>query len=199
MGDLKIRDGAGSGRVAKVNNSQRLLTDARTRTHPENASLEGRYFNVNTGILQLTSANKSGVFYIKNTGTKDIIVDSFFYLLGGSTGGSGDMIISVLKNPTTGTVITNATNCEIVENRNFASTKPLDADTYKGTEGSTFTDGDKIIESIINTSSTAQRITIPTGGLILQKSNSVGIDITPGTGNTALSCEFAAAVYIRED
>jgi hypothetical protein len=34
----------------------------------------GNAYNFNTGSVTLTSANKSALMYMKNTGTKDIII-----------------------------------------------------------------------------------------------------------------------------
>jgi len=150
-------------------------------------------YNVNTGVVNLTSANKSAILYFKNTGINPIEIESLFYLIGNSTGGTGDMLISVLRNPTAGTIVSTASDVEMNQNRNFASSNQLTANAYKGAEGNTFTDGDKVIESIFNQS--PSRAAISVGIIRLEKGNSIGIDITPGTSNTSLDVEFAISLY----
>lgn len=192
---FEIKDGTGTGKKAKVNSDNRLYTNAVTRSDSADASIRGDSYNINTGVINLTSANKSAVFYFKNTGTKTLDIGTLFYLIGNSTGGSGDMLISVLRNPTTGTIIDNAVTAEMAGiNRNFSSANTLEADIYKGAEGYTFTNGTKVIESIFNQAPT--RAAINVGSIVLEKGNSIGIDITPATSNTSLDVEFAIAVHI---
>lgn len=190
-----IEDGTGSSARVKVStkHDNRLYVDAVERTHAENTALEGDAYNINTGIVSLSTSDTSAVLYVKNNGEKPLVVESFFYLIGNSTGGSGDAIITILRNPTAGTIVTNAVAVDINCNRHFGSSKNLSVDAYKGHTGYTLTDGTKCIESIINQS--AQRVAINAGAIVIPKNKSIGITMAPGTGNTALSCEFAIAVY----
>ena len=193
---LQIQDGSGNSYLASVDVNNRLRTFAITEPDVDNASELGNSYNYNTGVISLTSSNTSAVFYIKNNDDTAIIVPTLFYLLGNSTGGSGDVLITVLRNPTTGTIIDNAVDMEMAGvNRNFGSSKSLLTDSYKGAEGTTFTNGDKVIESIFNQSPT--RAAISVGAVVVPKGSSIGIEITPAAGNTSLDVEFAASVYIR--
>ena len=192
-----ILDGTGSGFTSKVNKNNRFYVDAVQRARTEEASIEGDSYNINTGVINLTSANKSAVLYIKNNEeTKRLVITSLFYLIGNSTGGSGDVLITVLRNPTAGTIVSNATTVEMNANRNFSSSRTLVADVYKGAEGSTHTDGDKAIESIFNQAPT--RAVLSVGHIILGRGSSLGIDITPATGNTSLDVEFALACHLED-
>jgi hypothetical protein len=194
---FQIQDGTGTNYKLKVDEKNRLRTFSITETESSNASIFGDSYNVNTGIINLTSANKSAVFYVKNNGDDDLIIDTLFYLIGNSTSGTGDVLISVLRNPTTGTIIDNAVDMEMAGvNRNFGSSKTLTADFYKGDEGNTFTNGVKVIESIFNQSPTRSAISV--GALVIPKGSSIGVDMTPATGNTNLDVEFAASIYLRE-
>jgi hypothetical protein len=194
---FQIQDGTGTNYKLKVDEKNRLRTFSITETESANASIFGDSYNVNTGIINLTSANKSAVFYVKNNGDDDLIIDTLFYLIGNSTSGTGDVLISVLRNPTTGTIIDNAVDMEMAGvNRNFGSSKTLTADFYKGDEGNTFTNGVKVIESIFNQSPTRSAISV--GALVIPKGSSIGVDMTPATGNTNLDVEFAASIYLRE-
>ena len=193
---FEITDGGGKGYSAEVDSENRLRVFSIAEPEVFNASSLGNSYNFNTGVINLTSASKSAVFYIKNNGDSDLIITQLFYLIGNSTAGTGDVLITVLRNPTTGTIISNAVAMEMDGvNRNFGSSKSLTTDSYKGAEASTFTNGDKIIESIIDQSPT--RITVEVGGLVIPRGTSIGIDITPATSNSSLDVEFAASVYIR--
>jgi hypothetical protein len=192
----QILDGTGDGYLAKVTSGNRLLTSSITLEQSSSASFTGDAYNANTGIINLTSADKSAVFYMKNNeNDNDIVIDALFYLIGNSTGGSGDMLITVLRNPTAGTIVSNASDMEMSGvNRNFGSAKTITGDFYKGAEGNTFTNGNKIIESIFNQSAT--RAAIGVGAIILTPGSSIGIDITPATSNTSVDVEFAASLYV---
>tara|TARA_R110000772_G_C13087319_1_gene418139 strand:- start:64 stop:651 length:588 start_codon:yes stop_codon:yes gene_type:complete len=193
---FEITDGGGKGYSAEVDSENRLRVFSIAEPEVFNASSLGNSYNFNTGVINLTSASKSAVFYIKNNGDSDLIITQLFYLIGNSTAGTGDVLVTVLRNPTTGTIISNAVAMEMDGvNRNFGSSKNLTTDSYKGAEASTFTNGDKIIESIIDQSPT--RVTVEVGGLVVPRGTSIGIDITPATSNSSLDVEFAASVYIR--
>lgn len=174
----------------------RLQTYSFSETIPAAASLVGDSYNANTGTITLTTANKSAVFYFKNNGNDEYVIDTLFYLIGNSTGGTGDMIITVLRNPTAGTIVSGAVDMEMAGvNRNFGSNKTIDGDLYKGAEGNTFTDGSKIIESIFNQSPT--RAALNVGAIVLPQGSSIGIEITPAAGNTSLDVQFAASLHKR--
>jgi len=193
-----IQDGTGKGFSGKIGSDNRFWTDSVIKTKSQDGSLNGRSYNINTGSVTLTSANKSALLYVVNNGTADLVIETLFYLIGNSTGGSGNVIITVLRNPTAGTIISGASNCEMAGiNRNFGSNNTLTASMYKGAEASTFTDGTKVIESIFNQAAT--RAAIDVGYIVLKKGNSIGIDITPATGNTSLNVEFAMNIFEREN
>lgn len=192
-----IKDGTGQGYVAKVDENFRLYTSSVTVAKEDNSSLLGDSYNLNTGIINLTSANKSAGIYLSNNETRDIVITGIFYLIGNSTGGSGDMLITVLRNPTEGTIVSNEISVEINSNRNFGSSNVLSASVYKGAEGYTFTNGTKILESIFSQSPT--RSFINPGSIRLPKGTSIGVEITPASGNTSLDVEFAFAIHLSGD
>ena len=194
---FEITDGGGKGYSAEVDSENRLRVFSIAEPEVFNASSLGNSYNFNTGVINLTSASKSAVFYIKNNGDSDLIITQLFYLIGNSTAGTGDVLVTVLRNPTTGTIISNAVAMEMDGvNRNFGSSKNLTTDSYKGAEASTFTNGDKIIESIIDQSPT--RVSIEVGGLVIPKGSSIGIDITPATSNSNVNIVLDASIYIRQ-
>ena len=190
-----IESGQGNGDKAGVTSDNRLKTDGITFNRAEQAVEDGDGYNINTGTINLTSANKSAVLYVKNTGDDPLIIANIIYLIGNSTGGSGDVIVTVLRNPTAGTIVSGATDVEMAGvNRNFGSSKTLSALMYKGAEGNTLTDGDKILETILD--QTPQRVPLSgVGPLDLPKGSSIGFDFTPATSNTSVNIQVALDVF----
>ena len=136
-----ILDGTGKGYEAKVDSDYRLTVSSVQRELSSEASRLGRNYNVNTGTITLTTANKSAVAYIKNNDDLNYIIKEIIVILGASTGGTGDLTVDLIQNPTQGTIVSGATDMDIIANRNFGSTRPFNALAYKGAEGNTMTDG----------------------------------------------------------
>lgn len=185
-----------------------MHVDAKFRAHVSSITQEekdgacdaGWKFNINTGDITLTSAALTTVLYIKNTSDYDLVFSSFIYNLGATTGGSGDVIITLYRNPTAGSIITNANNVEVgtgVEaNQNFGSTKTLTGLFYKGATGETAVSGGN--NSVITRSaSNTGRIVISLGALVLPQGSSIAVNYTPPASNTSQKCQFAASCHLR--
>jgi hypothetical protein len=192
---MKIEDGTGSGYKAKVDNQFRLSTDALTVDESVSQTFEGVAYNVNTGTINLTSANPSATLFLKNDAEDDLVITALFYLLGNTTGGSGDTLVQIIRNPTAGTIVSAGTDFEAV-NRDFGSANSLEATLKKGAEGSTLTDGTVVIESIF---SGVGRQTVAVGALVLRPGNSIGYIVTPPSGNTSMDTQWAMSCYMREE
>ncbi len=191
-----IRDGIGSGKEAKVNSNNRLSTTSITESEADFATEEGTRYNLNTGTITLTDANNTTVFYLKNNEDSDLIVTALIYNLGNSTGGSGDLTVDVVRNPTAGDIITNANDADIIQNQNHGSTRSLSADVYKGaTAEALITDGNVSISTL--SASGTGRIVIALGALTLPKGSSLAVNITPQSGNTSQGVQVAAACYVK--
>jgi hypothetical protein len=185
-----IQDGKGTKNLAKVDGEGRLHTESVVQTFAEKVAFDGDSYNINTGTINLTSANTSGTLYMKNTGSENIVITAFFYLLG-NTNGTGDTLVRVFRNPTTGTLISGGTAITPV-NRNFGSAKALSATVLKGAEGDTVTNGTVVVESLF---SGQGRQTVAVGAIILVPGNTIAFTIKPPTGNTSMDVQFAMAVY----
>ena len=193
---FEITDGGGKGYSAEVDSENRLRVFSISEQEVDNASSLGNSYNFNTGVINLISASKSAVLYIKNNGDPDLVLTQLSYSMGNSTGGTGDVLVTVLRNPTTGTIISNAVDMEVGGvNRNFGSSKSLTTDSYKGAEASTFTNGVKITDTIINQAPI--RVAIELNGISIPKGSSIGIDITPATSNSNVNIVLDASIYIR--
>ena len=193
---FEITDGGGKGYSAEVDSENRLRVFSISEQEVDNASSLGNSYNFNTGVINLTSDSKSAVLYIKNNGDPDLVLTHLSYSMGNSTGGTGDVLVTVLRNPTTGTIISNAVDMEVGGvNRNFGSSKSLTTDSYKGAEASTFTNGVKITDTIINQAPI--RVAIELNGISIPKGSSIGIDITPATSNSNVNIVLDASIFIR--
>ncbi len=187
-----IKDGA-TGNITKVDSRQRLHTDALTKTSSENETEVGNAYNINTGTINLTTATVSAILYLKNNEDQDLVIKKIFYIIGTSTGGSGDMDITALRNPTAGTIVSGATAVDININRNFGSSKTLIIDVFQGAEGNTFTDGNSALGTL---QGDAQVNVVEPGTIVLPKGSSIGFNITPQTGNTSMDVQIALEVNL---
>ncbi len=193
-----IRDGSGKGNLAKVNANQRLYTRAVTQAEEVLANEAGRAFNLNTGIVTLTDSVDTPLIYIKNNEDENLVISAVAIGIGPSTGGTTltDMTTATfIRNPTTGTVITDTpTNVPINSNRNYGSARTLTADVFLGATGDTMTDGDDHIFVFLGTSARAF-IAI---NEILPKGSSFGIKINPLPGNSSQQMYVAVICYLRD-
>ena len=191
-----INDGTGTGNQAQVDSTNRLRTRTVNATESEEAAKLSNAFNINTGIINLTSANESSLLYFKNNENDIFHVESLAIGLDRATGvTSGDQVkITIVRNPTAGTLVSNATAVDINQNRDFGSPATLTADVYKGAEGSTLTDGNDVI--IIYASPSSRLFTGIT--LMLPKGTSIGVQIDPPAGNTSMDCYVALIGHLED-
>jgi len=129
-----IEDGNGTGKKAQVDSSNRLEVSA--TVHPElhfNSKEDKLAFDFSTGdFISITSADtETGIFYMKNDSTTKSVVISTIRVCANQV-----HKVKVYKNPTGGTLISNAT-AGVVTNLNFTSSNTSDVTVYKGVEGAT--------------------------------------------------------------
>lgn len=186
---------AATGKTAKVNQDNTLSTHSVTISEAEHSTDLGTSYNVNSGLITVTSAAESGLLYFKNNEDTNVHIDSIVVILGPSTGGSATDTthIRVYSNPTTGTLISGAVDADIVQNRNVGATSALTADVYKGATGNTITDGDPLIESLVSPASRVVfniDVTVPKG-------KAVAVSIEPNDSNTSMKCMAALVCHIE--
>ena len=189
-----IEDGA-TGKTAKVNSDNTLAVHSITISEAEHASDLGQSYNVNSGLITLTSAAESGVLYFKSNENVNVHIDSIIIILGPSTGGSATDTTQVrlYSNPTTGTLISGATDADTVENRNIGASSTLDALAYKGATGNTITDGTILLESLVSPGSRAVfniDITVPKG-------KAIAISYEPNDSNTSMKVMAAFSCHVE--
>lgn len=190
---MRIQDGKGNGHEAKVDSANRLRTHAITESESLHANEEGNSYNLNTGLLAM-SANGT-LLYIKNTGTKDIVVESLIIAEFTGITHSNNPYITLVRNPTGGDLISDATAISMNQNRNFASSNTLSATVYSGKSSGTLTGGNNL--GIVQVSS-AGRTSLDLG-LILPKGSSLGISLTANISSGSANYYAAALVFEKED
>jgi len=186
----QIKDGTGTGMFAKVDSDNRLHTDGISESKLQEALQQGKTWNIGTGFVTLTSANASGLMYLKNTGDKNLNVGLYVFLLKASTGGSGQGLVEILRNPTAGTVVSDAA-AVTPTNMHFGKTDVPDALIYSGGEAKTLTGQDDILRSL---TTAANRLLLGIS-TIIPKGKSVGLRLTPPTGNSSMEVECVMEVY----
>lgn len=191
-----IRDGKGLGFLTQVTSRNKLATDSVSTEIAVDENKRGNAYNINTGVITLTDAADTPVLYVKNNEDDDLILEAFVIGLGPSTGGSGGYVeTTVIRNPTTGTIVSGATNVDINSNRNFGSSNSINVDAYKGATGLTMTDGEDHI--IINVGTSGRSfISI---NEVLPKGTSIGVKIDPQASNTSQDVYVALICYLDKE
>ena len=190
-----LRDGTGDGSLARINSDNQLITRATTEVAEVAANRKGNAYNLNTGIVSLTDAAETPLFYMKNNENNDFIITAVVIGVWASDGDGLDMTATFIRNPTTGTIITSTpTDVSINSNRNYGSANTLSADVYVGATGDTMTNGeDHILVRITEESRSFIAI-----NEILPKGASFGVKILPPTSNTAMNCYVAIIGYLED-
>ena len=187
---MKIESGSGNGREAKVGTDNRLFTRAVTIPESTNALDAGNAYNINTGIVSISA--ETGMLYLKNNEDKNLLIDALAVGIGaGSFNSTSFAKITVIRNPTTGTLIESTpTTVPIAANRNFSSSNTLTADMYvAGASGDTITNGD---DTLIIAAANAQSRVFANIGMELAKGNSIGVKVDPNlsSGSTDVYVAF---------
>ena len=137
-----IRDGTGSRTEMQVFSDNKAATRSVTSTESQDAVIDGRAFNINTGWISSIAAD-SALIYFKNEDDEDFFIDAI--AVGLKNGSATDVQgIYFVSQPTGGTLVSAATDCDMIENRRIGSGKTFGDNTliYKATaSGQTLTGG----------------------------------------------------------
>jgi hypothetical protein len=195
--------GAGSDIGAHVDQNNQLHNFSISQSEAQDANDKGNAYNINTGIIGLTSTSDSAVLFFKNdeppsNGESTIIIDAIAVGIGTDDAGATrdeKTTITLLRNPTAGTIVTGATDVDMIQNRNFGSSNTLSSTTlaYKGAEANTFTDGDDFAKFFQNTARGYYTIDIE-----LTRGSSLGVKMNTQTsaGTTDI---YVALICHRKD
>jgi len=189
-----IEDGKGTGLRAQVNSKNRLVTESVTFDREDDAISAEVGYQLTSGQVSYTSGGTpAGVFYMKNMEDVDVVLDRVVLMIGTATGATGDWFHRIIRNPTGGTLISNAVPGGI-SNSNHGSANLLNGgtDIYKGTESDTITGGTGVPLPVHVQSN---RILFPIGRRI-PKNSSFAIEITPPVGTTAAISVTVCHVFV---
>lgn len=117
-----IKNGS-SGDLARVDITGRLHVQSVSETEAQHASEVGSAYILNTGIVDLTTNASNALLYFKNNEQEDVIFSTIAYSVGINGERTESLIVSGVKNPTGGTIISEAVPMPVVQNINFGSPK----------------------------------------------------------------------------
>lgn len=189
-----IKDGTGTGILAKVDDSNRLQTTSTTQSGFRSAQKKGDAFILSTGVITLTTDNESAIIYLKSLEESDLVIENVSIRLGSSTGGAAiDLIRTDYIQPTTGSLITDAVPA-LVANLLTSNTTTLNADVFQGSEGKEL--GGEIVSD--DTLQLTGQIKDEAAGFIVPKGTALGLSIKPPSGNTMLKVQILIVVYLLD-
>lgn len=188
----EIKDGTGDGYSARVDSNKRLHTQSTTETEAVHSAEIGDAYNINTGLISITG--DATLLYLKNNEDKDLVIEAI--ALGSFEGitHSDDPYITLVRNPSGGDLISDATAVSMNQNRNFGSSKTLTADVYKGKVGGTITNGDDIAILQVNPA-TRSFYTID---FIVPKGSSLAIKLTANRSSGTANYYTALIVHLKD-
>lgn len=84
-----IQDGTGKGFLAKVDSNNRVRTFSTSVSEYDKQTSLGQAFNINTlEIATVASSSETPVFYLKNESTLPIVIEAWFFGIGGPQTGA---------------------------------------------------------------------------------------------------------------
>ena len=175
---VEIKDGTGSGNRAKINKNNRIETFSVTENKLADVSKrEGRSFLLTSDFISLTTNGSfNGCLYIKNTDPSKLIFIDKIRICG--TGSSmGSLQCKFYKNPTTGTLISDANSGNAIP-ANLSSSELFPGLVYAASaDGKTITDGDQMSQFTIHLP--GHTIQEYQGCLLLTGDTALGIALKP--------------------
>lgn len=181
---IDIIDGTGKGHRAKVNENKRLETFSITETRIADISnRDGRSFILASDFVSLTTTGSfNGMMYIKNTSSdRNLFVDRV--RICGTGTSMNSMQCTLTKNPTTGTLISDANDGAAVP-ANLGSNEVFTGLTYAASgDGKTITDGTQFSQFTIHLP--GHTIQEYNGSIIIPGGSAMAISLKPGAATTA--------------
>lgn len=188
-----IKDGTGTGDTLRIDATNKAEVHSVTETETQEAVETGDAYNINTGSISLTTSTASGMLYFKNNETRDIIIDAIAAGVGSAGTVTDVSVVTVIRNPTGGTLISDATAVDMNANRNFGSSKTLTGDAFKGDEGKTITGGNDIVQFFMGSGT---RLFAPID-LVLQKGDSIAVKLDTNTSSGTTIAYAALVLHLK--
>lgn len=167
-----------------IDENGRALTSALSFPGLVAATDRGDAFYLMSGFLSLTTVDvqHAGLF-IKNTSQRDLRIHSI------RTCGHGIQLWRLFRNPTTGTIVTDANQIDPI-NLDFGAGAAFQGQSFYGGEGKTVTDGAQGPQWINHAGHSIENFS---GGLKLQANNSLALTVQPT--EVGYSCISVLAFY----
>lgn len=148
---FQIEDGSGKGYSQKVNKNLRAYVNSLGKTENEAAVKRGDAYNLNTGTMTFTADATLGAVWLKNNEDENLIIEAIAVAVGYPSTQDQTGIMTLVRNPTGGTVFSEGFSTGVMnQNRNFGSSKTLNADFYIADgDGKTISGGDDIAQFFI--------------------------------------------------
>jgi hypothetical protein len=188
---FQIQDGTGSQRKAKVSEQFRLEVDSVSREERLQNALSGDAFIVGSGAVILTGSTASAILYLQNDGDDDLIISRYLFSTS-ATNGTGVSVLGIIyKNPTG---ISGGTSVPLnINNINFGSSETIDVTSEIGAQSATL-DGGTPFSSAWLPLEVLNEIPAQT---VLPKGSSIGIEVTPPAGSTAIAVSVGLNIEKR--
>ncbi len=178
-----------SRRGARVDKAHRLEVRATNEPLVQQHTVLGRTYSYQSGTVTLTDANENAIAYLKNNEDQDLIISTIAIAAGNSTSGTGDLLVTIDRNPTGGTLFDDG-SAATLSNFNFGSTNILSVDAFKATaNGKTLTGGTR---DVFRFRRTAPMVIVaqPAATVRLPKGASIGIFVTAPASNTSMAVDI---------
>lgn len=175
-----ILDGTGKGYKAKVNSNSRLETFSISEERIADVSKTGYSFLVATDFIDLTTTGSfNGLLYIKNnSSTKDIFIKTMRIC----ADGSGTAQCRLIRNPTAGTLISEATPADNLSS-NAGSNVNFDGLAYTASgDGKTVTDGSNWTQFINRMP--GHSVQHYDGAIVIPNGQSMALTVKPSAATT---------------
>lgn len=182
-----ILDGTGKAYKAKVNKDNRLETFSINEERIADVSKSGYSFLLASDFVSLTTTGAfNGIIYIKNnSSTKDLFIKTIRVC----SDGSGSVQCRIIRNPTTGTLISDANKAEQLSS-NAGSNVTFDGLAYAASgDAKTVTDGSNWTQFINR--SPGHSIQDYQGAILLPNGQSMALTAKPSV-STNLCIEVMA-------
>jgi len=179
-----IQDGTGKGDFAAVTVNNRLKTTGVDLTLEEAATESGDTYNISSDEITLNTTGENVLFYVKSNEANNLLITNVIVNIKDYTGTDGQPEIKVYRDPTAGTIVTNAVAATQL-NRNFGSAKTLDADLYQGVQGDTINGQSGTIQVYLP-STAALTFNAFSTGTVLPKGGTFAVSYTPPAGITSM-------------
>ena len=141
-----LENGVGNANKTLVDKNNQVHTFSVTESEKTAANKNGDQYNINSGTIAFStnSTTRTTILYFKNDEDQSFVVTAIAVGLGTRSATVSDAAnVYIVRNPLTGTTITNANAVDMNSNSNFGSNRTLKSTTlaYKGADGEGATSG----------------------------------------------------------